>query len=406
MEDKNSLSRLPLGKTGMMPQEEMLEVGRKKQQVSIGIPKECQKHESRVSLTPEAVELLVNNGHRVIIQRDAGHEASYTDQDYSEMGGQMVDNVSEVYQADIILKVAPLTLEEIEMLRGNQVIISSLHIPSQNEEYIRKLMAKKMTAIAFEGIMDKYECYPVVRSMSEIAGIASIFIASECLSNVHQGKGVLLGGITGITPAEIVILGAGTAAEYAARTAIGLGAVVKIFDNSVHKLRRLQNFVGRRLSTSIFHPRVLEKALKSADVVIGAVHMVEKTPRFFVTEEMVKGMKKGSVIVDISIDQGGCIETSEIRDHGIPTFVKHGVIHYCVPNIPSRIARTASIALSNVFNPILLEIGEAGGIKQYLKDDMGLRKGVYIYTGLLTNHFVGKRFGIQSKDIDLLLAAF
>jgi len=406
METNDSLSRLPLGKAGMMAQEEMLEVGKKRQFISIGIPKESLKYESRVSLTPEAVELLVGNGHQVIIERGAGLEASYLDKDYSELGGQITDNRADVYQCDIILKVAPLTLEEIEILKGNQVIISSLHVTSQNEEYIRRLMNKKMTAIAFETIMDKFNHYPVVRSMSEIAGIASILIATEYLSNVHKGKGVLLGGITGITPAEIIILGAGTAGEYAARVAMGLGAVVKVFDNSVHKLRRLQNYVGRRLSTSIFHPRVLEKALKSADVVIGAIHLIEKGPRCYVTENMVKGMKKGSVIVDISIDQGGCIETSEQRDHGSPVFTKHGVIHYCVPNIPSRVARTASIALSNVFNPILLEIGEAGGIKQQLKDDTGLRKGVYIFNGILTSQYLGNRFGIQAKDIDLLLAAF
>ena len=236
--------------------------------------------------------------------------------------------------------------------------------------------------------------------------ITSILIASEYLSNVHKGKGVMLGGITGITPAEVVILGAGTAAEYAARAAIGLGAEVKIFDNSIYKLRRVQNFVGQRLHTSIFHPRVLQKTLKSADVVIGAVHLIGKGPRFYITEDMVKGMKKGSVIVDISIDQGGCVETSESRSHHDPVYTKHGVVHYCVSNIPSRVARTASIALSNVFAPILMSIGDSGGIQTHLKDNQGLRRGIYIYNGILTNSYIGNHFGILSKDIDLLLAAF
>ncbi len=388
-----------------MPQEEMLEVGRKKASISIGIPREGSKTESRVPLTPEAVELLVNNGHQVLVEENAGKEASYLDTDYSECGG-MISKRGEVFRSDIILKVAPLTEEEMDLLKGNQAVISSLHIASQQESAIRKLMGKRMTAIAYEKIKDKFDCYPVVRSMSEIAGIASVQIAAEYLSNVNKGKGVLLGGITGITPAEVVILGAGTAAEYAVRAALGLGAVVKVFDNSVHKLRRLQNYIGQRISTSIFHPRVLEKSLRSADVVIGAVHLIEKGPRFFITEEMVRGMKKGSVIVDISIDQGGCVETSECKSHAEPIFTRHGVIHYCVSNIPSRVARTASIALSNVFTPILLEIGESGGMKQILKENQGLRKGVYLYNGMLTNQYIGKLFGIQSKDLDLLLAAF
>lgn len=388
-----------------MPQEEMLEVRKKKASMSIGIPRESNRHESRVPVTPEAVELLVNNGHQVLIEENAGKEASYLNTDYSECGGT-ISQREEVLRADVILKVAPLTNEETELLKGNQVVISALHLASQHESYIRKLIAKRMTAIAYEDIKDKYNGYPVVRSMSEIAGIASVQIAAEYLSNVHDGKGVLLGGITGITPAEVIVLGAGTAGEYAARAALGLGAIVKVFDHSVHRLRKLQNYIGERISTSVFHPRVLQKALRSADVLIGAVHQVDKDSRYFITEEMVMGMKKGSVIVDISIDQGGCVETSECRTHKDPVYTRHGVIHYCVPNIPSRVSRTASIALSNVFTPLLLEIGEAGGIKQILKEDQGLRRGVYLFNGILTSQHIGKMFGMQSKDLDLLLAAF
>ncbi|HDR89489.1 MAG TPA: alanine dehydrogenase [Bacteroidetes bacterium] len=402
MEEKSSFS---LGNSRLMPQEEMLEVGKKKASMSIGIPRESNRHESRVPVTPEAVELLVNNGHQVLIEENAGKEASYLNTDYSECGGT-ISKREEVFRADVILKVAPLTTEESELLNGNQVVISALHLPGQKESYIRKLIAKRMTAIAYEDIKDKYNSYPVVRSMSEIAGIASVQIAAEHLSNVHDGKGVLLGGITGITPAEVIVLGAGTAGEYATRAALGLGAMVKVFDHSVHRLRKLQNYIGERISTSVFHPRVLQKALRSADVLIGAVHQVDKDSRYFITEEMVMGMKKGSVIVDISIDQGGCVETSECRTHKDPVYTRHGVIHYCVPNIPSRVARTASIALSNVFTPILLEIGEAGGIKQILKEDPGLRRGVYLFNGILTSQHIGKMFGMQSKDLDLLLAAF
>jgi len=406
MTDKKEKSKYAFGRTGFLPQEEMLEIGKKKQKLVIGIPKENKKYESRVGLTPEAVEILVNNGHEVIIEKGAGAAANYTDNDYSENGAQIVDNKAEVFQGDIILKIAPPTIEEIELFKTKQVLLSSLHFPSQSEEYIRKLMQKKVTAISFEGLKDRNDCYPVVRSMSEIAGTASIIIAADYLSNMHDGKGVLLGGISGITPTEVVILGAGTAGEYAARAAIGLGAFIKVFDYSVSNLRRLQANLSDRLFTSVFHPRVMKKHLKSADVVIGAMHFGDKSPQFLITEEMVKEMKKGAVIIDLSIDQGGCVETSECRTHSDPVYTKHGVIHYCVPNIASGIARTASIALSNVFNPILLSVADAGGVQKQLKGDIGLRHGVYIYNGILTNERIGNHFGIPSKDIDLLTAAF
>lgn len=406
MTDKKEKSGYAFGSTGFLPQEEMLEIGKKAQKLVIGIPKENKKYESRVGLTPEAVEILVNNGHEVLIEKDAGKAANYTDSNYSENGAQIMSNKSDVFQCDIILKIAPPTIEEIELFKNNLVLLSSLHFPSQSEEYIRKLMQKRITAISFEGLKDKENCYPVVRSMSEIAGITSILIASEYLSNVNDGKGVLLGGVSGITPTEVVILGAGTAAEHAARAAIGLGAFIKVFDFSVSKLKRIQTNLSSRLFTSVFHPRVMEKHLKSADVVIGAMHLGDKGPQFLITEEMIKKMKKGSVIIDLSIDQGGCIETSECRTHLDPVYTKHGVLHYGVPNIASRVARTASIALSNVFNPILLSIAETGGVQKQLKQDVGLRHGVYIYNGILTNDRIGNHFGIPSKDIDLLMAAF
>ncbi len=407
MEETNNGIRFSLSKESLLPQEEVLETTLKKRSLSIGIPREKDPYENRISLTPEAVEILVNEGPQVLLDHNAGKQASYSDHEYSECGAMIVDTAKEVLQADLVLKVSPLTFEEASMLKGGQTIISSLHLTNHTEKYIRKLMQKKVTAVAFENIRDKFEHYPVVRSMSEIAGLASILIAGEYMSNVHKGKGVLLGGVSGINPAEVVILGAGTAGEYAARAALGLGAVVKVFDNSVYKLKRLQTYLGQRIQTSVFHPRVLTNALRSADVVIGAVHLTgAEKQRYLITEEMVKGMKNGAVIVDISIDQGGCVETSECRDHGNPVYTRHGVVHYCVANIPSRVARTASIALSNVFTPILTDIGDAGGIENRLREDPGLRRGVYLYKGILTNAVIGKRFGILSKDLDLLLAAF
>lgn len=397
---------ITLQKEGLLPQEEKLEIGKKNQKFIIGIPKETDKNEGRVALTPLGVELLVLNGHQVIVEKDAGIVANFTDLHYSEYGAIIVDKKEDVYKADIIIKIAPMTLEELEMLVGNQILISSLHITQQTKEYIERLIQKKVTALSFESLKDSNNSFPIVRSMSEIVGSTSVLIAAEYLSNQHGGKGEMLGGITGVNPTEVVIIGAGTAGESAARTALGLGAMVRVFDNSVYKLRRIQNNLGQRIFTSLIHPKVLKNALKSADVVIGAVRLIDQGPRFIVTEEMVKNMKNESVIIDISIDQGGCFETSELTTHKNPVFRKHGVVHYCVPNTASRVARTASYALSNILSHVIVQIGEAGGINQLLKKDAGTRNGVYVYRGILTNDYIGQLFGLRSKDIDLLMAAF
>ena len=397
---------IPLMYGGLLPQEEMLEIGKRQKKLIIGMPREKQHLEQRISLTPEAIEVLIDNGHEVLIESKAGEGAHYSDKNYSECGGFIVENKSQVLGADIVLKVEPIDLEEIDLLKGNQVIFSGLHIHTQKEDYIRKLMDKKITAIAYEYIKDEYNYYPILQSMNAIAGNTAIIIAAEYLSVNNGGKGVMLGGISGITPTEVVILGAGIAAEFAARAALGLGAFVKVFDPSPQKLEQLQKNLGTRLHTSIFHPQVLRRTLKSADVVIGAFNLYDKGPRYFVTEEMVKEMKKGSVIIDISIDQGGCIETSERRTHLDPVYTKHNVIHYCVANLPSRVARTASIALSNIMSPIMINIGNSGGIKPFLKSNLGVRHGVYMYNGILTNELLGNNFNIPSKDIDLLMAAF
>ncbi|MFP4017667.1 MAG: alanine dehydrogenase [Bacteroidales bacterium] len=406
MSKKGVSSNIPFSNTGLFPKEEMLEISRKSSKLLIGMPKDKQNTESRVPLTPEAVELLVNQGHEIIIESEAGKEAKYKDTDYSEKGGFIVDNKEQVYQCDIILRISPLNEEDIDTLKGDQVVITSLNLPQQNKQCIRKMMQKKIIAIAFEYLKDEDNSFPVRRAMSEIAGTTSILVASEYLSKSRNGKGVMLGGVTGITPTEIIVLGAGTAAEYAAKAALGLGASLKIFDNSLIKLRRLQKRISTRLYTSVFHPSVFMKDLKSADAVIGAMYQKEDQPRILISEDMIKQMKEGSVIVDLSIDQGGCLETSECRTIDNPAYIKHGVIHYCVPNIASRVGRTSSIALSNVFSPILVKMGEYGGILNYLKENRGLRNGVYIYNGILTSNQIGKHFDIPSRDIDLLMAAF
>lgn len=406
MNEKGKSGKVTFGNTVFMPKEEHLETAVKNRRITIGIPCDKKEDEKRVALTPESVNLLVENDNEVIIQKGAGLGANYTDKDYSENGAIISDSPARVYSADVIIKVAPFSERDTEYLKGNQVVFSYLNVLKLNEETLAKLIRKKVTAIAFEKIRDRNGEMPVVESMSEIAGITSVLVASEYLSNMHGGKGVMLGGITGVTPTEVIILGANTAGEYAARAAIGLGSTVKIFDNSLPGLRRFQNLVGQRLQTSTIHPQVLKKALKSADVLIGAIELEDLKPWYYITEDMVRSMKKGSVIIDLSIDRGGCIETTECRALKDPVYEKHGVIHFSAWNLPSRVARTASIALSNIFTPMLQSLADAGGITQLLKYDQGLRNGAYLYNGMLTNETLGQKFGIISNDLDLLISAF
>lgn len=389
----------------LLPQESLLALSRSKNQLTIGIPKEISYQEKRIALTPLSVALLVNNGHQVLLETGAGINSNFTDQDYSEQGAEIVAVASEIYTCDIIIKVAPPMPEEIEMLKSGQTLISSLQLSSMKESYITALMRKKVTAIAFEYLRDEEGSLSVVRAMSEIVGATSILIAAEYLSNAFQGKGLMLGGVTGIAPTEIVIIGAGTVGEYAARAAIGLGAQVKVFDNAVYRLRRLQDSLGQRIFTSVIQPIVLTKALKRCDVAIGATRASGGRSPCIVSEEMVQQMKAHSVIIDISIDQGGCFETSELTDHLNPVFRKYDITHYCVPNIASRVSRTASYALTNIFTPILLDIGEAGGIRNMLWEKSGVRKGVYIFSGHLINRYMADLFKIQHKELDLLMAA-
>lgn len=389
--------------SGFLPQVEMLELSRKKGQLFIGIPKETTFQERRVALGPGAVTLLVSNGHRVRVETKSGVDSNFSDNEYSEAGAEICYDTADIYKCDIIFKVAPPTEEEVDLMTGNQTLVSALQLAVQPKEILQKLMQKKITAIAWDYIKDEDGFFPVVRTMGEIAGTTSITIAAELLSSFENGKGVMLGGIAGVQPAEVVILGAGIVGEFATRAAIGLGASVKVFDSSLSRLRRLQNNLGRRVYTSVFQPKLIGKAVKRADVVIGAIRApLGRTP-LIVTEDMISDMKEGSVIIDVSIDQGGCFETSRITNHNNPTFLKHGVVHYCVPNIASRVSRTASFALSNIFSPILLEMGERGGCRELIKDDPGFRSGVYIYKGTLTSEVLGKVFNLKYKTIELLI---
>jgi alanine dehydrogenase len=388
---------------GLLPKEEMLEVKRKKGSLFIGVPKESAFQERRVGLVPEAVSLLVSNGHRVRVEAGCGLGANFSDNEYSEAGAEICVDRKEIYQCDIIVKVAPPTEEDADLMTGNQTLISALQIATQPKEILKKLIQKKVTAVAWDYIRDEEGVFSVVRTLGEIAGTTSLLVAGELLSSFSSGKGMMLGGIAGVQPTEVVVIGAGTVGEFATRAALGLGASVKVFDNSLSKLRRLQNDLGSRVYTSIIQPKVLAKAILRADVVIGALRSpIGRTP-CVVTETMIESMKTGSVVVDVSIDQGGCFETSRVTNHIEPTFVKYGVVHYCVPNIASRVSRTASFALSNIFSPLLLEMGKHGGSGDLIARNEGFRNGVYIYKGVLTSEVLGKVFDLKYKNIELLI---
>ena len=394
-----------LTQSGMLlPQEETLAIGKKQQSLFIGIPKEISLQEHRVALVPEAVAILVGNGHRVVVESDAGEAGNFSNHDYSEAGAEIKRSQKEVYKADLILKVAPPSIKEIGLMKHRQSLLSALQFIFQPKNFISKLMEKKISAIAWDFMQDEDSIYPIVRAMGEIAGTTSILIAAEYLTR-NDGQSAMLGGISGVAPTEVVVFGAGTVGEYATRAALGLGASVKIFDNNIYKLRRLQNDIGRRLFTSTLQPEVIMKVLQEADVAIGAIRAEQGRTPCVVSETAVKNMKPGAVIVDVAIDQGGCFETSEVTSHENPVFTKYNVTHYCVPNIPSRVPHTASYALSNIFAPIVLNIANKGGIDNVIKINRGVRHGVYMYYGTLTNKYIGEKFNLPYQDIDLLMAA-
>jgi alanine dehydrogenase len=390
---------------GIYPKESMVKIKKSKNSLLIGLPVESAAQEKRVVLTPDAIALLVNNGQEVIVEANAGKESKFTDQEYSDAGAKVVYSAKEAFDAEVVIKVEPPTEEEINLMRPGACLISALQLGKQNADFIHALNKKRITAVSYEHLEDKVGGMPVVRAMSEIAGSTVMLIAAEYLSSVNNGKGLIMGGVTGVPPTEVVIIGAGTVAEYAARTALGLGASIKVFDNHIYKLRRIKQLLGQQVFTSTIDNYTLSKALKEADVVIGALRAEKGRNKIVVSEEMVAAMMAGSVIIDVGIDQGGCMETSEMTSHNEPTFVKHGVIHYCVPNIASRVSRTASFALSNIFTPILLQMADLGGAEEMVFNYKWFMKGVYTYRGSLTNAYIARKFGMTHKELLLLLAA-
>lgn len=388
----------------LLPQEELLEAKKGQAELTIGIPAETSLQEKRVALVPEAVALLAAHGHQVLVESQAGANAQFSDNDYSEAGARIVYDKSQVFQAGIVLKVEPPSLEEVALMGMRQTLISALQLSVQNEGLLEALSAKKTTAIAWDFVQNENGIQPLVRAMGEIAGNTAILIAGELMAS-EQGMGNMLGGVSGVRPSEVVILGAGTVGEFAARSALGLGATVKVFDNSVHRLIRLQNAVGQRLWTSTLQPSVLEEALKTADVAIGAVRGSGSRAPMLVSEPMVAGMRERSIVVDVSIDQGGVFETSRLTSHERPTFIECGVIHYCVPNIPSRVSRTASKAMSNLAAPLLLGLAADGGLVPSIKERNLMATGVYMFNGTLTHEELAVDRGMPWKPLDLLTAA-
>lgn len=393
------------GGTLRQTQEKRHGIGRSKDSLLIGIPKEVSFQENRIALTPLSVALLIEHGHQVIIESGAGDASNFMDFHYSEQGAQIVRDRDAVFKADIVIKIVSPSLEEVNLMRPKQILLSSQQPSLLEKNVLQAMMKKQITALSYEYLQDEGGHFSVVRAMSEIVGATSILIAAEYLSNVFDGKGLMLGGITGVPPTEIVIIGAGTVGEYAARTAIALGAQVKVFDSSVYRLRRLQNNIGSRVFTSIIQPIILNKAVRTSDVVIGAVRATNGRCPCIISEDTVSKMKPNSVLIDVSIDQGGCFETSRITSHDDPIFRKYDVIHYCVPNIASRVARTATYALTNIFTPILLKVGEYGGLNNLIWNHPGVRNAVYLFHGSLTNKDIAKKFNLSYKDLSLMIVA-
>ena len=385
--------------------EETLDVKAPGEKLFIGIPKEVAFQENRIALTPEAVGVLVANGNHVIVEHKAGEGSNYTDQDYAEAGAKIVYDKAEVYKAPILVKSAPPVEEDLPFLQMNQTIVSPIHLSALKKHYIEHMMAKRITALSFENFKDDSGTYPIVRSMSEITGSAVMLIAGQYLSSFNKGKGVLLGGISGIPPTKVVIVGAGIVGEFATRNALALGASVKVFDNNVSKLKQLQNNLGQRIWTSVLEPRILAKQLKTCEVAVGALSNESGRAPVVVSEEMVAAMRPGSIIIDVAIDRGGCFETSELTSHEQPTFIKHDVIHYCVPNIASGFARTASQAISNVLMPLILEVSDEGGIEEMVWHNFNLREGIYLFKGALTDIYISQKFDLKYTDLNLLIAS-
>jgi alanine dehydrogenase len=393
-------------KTTATPKELLKEINMARHSLLIGAPKENIKIEKRLAFTPEAVDMIVEAGHRVLLEENAGAGINYSDTAYSEAGAEITTK-ERVFACDLIFKIASPTLEEISLMKRKATVCSMLQLPDLSIATIHAMAEKSINATGYELISPDSLTFPVRNSISEIEGAASISVASELLSNEKGGKGLLMGGVPGVSPTEVAIIGAGVAGTVAARAALALGATVKVFDNDIRKLRRLQNDLGHPVFTSVFQPNVLFNTFESADVVIGCMRYINDPVRYVISEDIIKTMKKGALIIDLRVNQGGCFETTCFLPAGHPQiFEKYDVLHYCVPNLTSRVARTTSMALSNIFTPLILHMGEVGGIAGITQIDPAFRSGLYMYAGKLVNTYVAKYFNLPANDIGLYLSVF
>ncbi|MFU8813157.1 MAG: alanine dehydrogenase [Balneolaceae bacterium] len=400
------LNPLDTEQIGIQTLEKSVMKSSSRRSLKIGLPKETSNDERRVSLTPSGVSILVANGHEITLEKNAGADARFTDQEYADAGAEIAYSAEQLFQeSELIVKVAPPTMNEQEWMQPNQILVSALHFGHTRYEFLRALIDKGVCAIGYEFIKGSDGEFPIVRMMHEITGSLAVQIATHYLENQSDGMGIMLGGISGVPPATVVILGAGITGEYAARTALGYGAQVFVMDNNLAALRRLENSLDRRIITATANHHYLTKAMGFADVVIGAALTEGERAPCWVTEEMVALMKPGSVIVDTVIDQGGCIATSHPTTHSNPVFRSYDVLHYCVPNIPSNVARTATYALNNVLVPYLLELGDSGSIRECLWNNSALRNGTYIYKKHLTKKSLANLFDIPYREIEMLIAS-
>jgi alanine dehydrogenase len=359
-----------------------------------------------VALSPAGISTLINHGHEVFVESNAGIKAHFSDARYIDQGAEVLASPEEIYaRCNLIVKVAPPTESELDLVQEKQILFSALHLGNMKPDYLKRLMGLMVTGIGFEFIEDSDGSYPIVRMMHEITGSLSIQIAARYLESNEGGSGIMLGGISGVPPAKVVILGAGVVGEWAARTALGFGAQVIVLDTDLRALRALEHYLDRRIVTAMANEKYVRASIENADVVIGAMMRGGARSPILVTEDMVIAMRTGSVILDTVIDQGGCIETSRATSHSKPVYIEHGVVHYCVPNIPSNAARTATDALTNVIVPYLLDIGDAGNINDALWRHAGLRNGTYVYRRHLTKKSLSALFGMPHRDIELLIAS-
>jgi len=386
----------------------LLKTDKQKVSTVIGIPKENQETEKRLALTPETVAQLVSLGYRVLMETGAGLAINYSDSYYAESGAEIMESAEEVFQANLILKITPPTLREVEMMRPRATVYSFLYLHQLSTPLLERMSGKRINALAYELLCDNSGVSPFVTSISEIEGASSITLAAELLSNAHGGKGILLGGVPGISPTEVVIIGAGVAGTMAARAALALGASVKVFDDDILKLRNIRHELGSPVFTSTLQPNVLRNVFRSADVVIGAMQYINKTHFYRISADLIGEMKRGSLIIDLRMAQGGCFETTMeacLPDHPA-IFEKQGVLHFCEMSLSSRVARSASIALSNIFISLFTTMGDCGGVAPFAQFDRGFASGFYMYAGKMVNSYVANHFNLPVSDIGLFLQGY